>query len=121
MQLTLDDKASPWLIRGYGDGELRIGNETYTSSVQITQNGVEPWPNDSIEALVDADWTALLNSGARILIVGTGAAIAFPPPAATASLAEKGIGVEFMDTAAACRTFNVLANEGRPVAAILFI
>ncbi|MEO1573641.1 MAG: Mth938-like domain-containing protein [Pseudomonadota bacterium] len=121
MQLNLDDKATPYLVRGYGDGEIKIGNTVYRESVLVSRDGVEPWPVAAVEALADANWDAVAATGATIVVLGTGPTMTFPPPQVTAQLARRGVGLEVMDTAAACRTFNVLANEGRPVAAIFLL
>ena len=56
-----------------------------------------------------------------MVLLGTGTKSVFPPRELTFSFARKGIGLEVMDTAAAARTFNVLANEGRRVAAVLYV
>jgi uncharacterized protein len=57
----------------------------------------------------------------EILILGTGERLQFPASALYAELAGRGIGLEVMDTAAACRTYNVLVNEDRPVVAALIL
>jgi uncharacterized protein len=122
MQLTRDDKSSPLLIRGLGDREIKIAEQTYRSSVLITSQSVlDDWPVKSVADITPELWTPILNDGAKILILGTGAAIAFPKPEQTAPLAQRGVGVEVMDTAAACRTFNVLLAEGREVAAAIIL
>ncbi|MFK7887030.1 MAG: Mth938-like domain-containing protein [Gammaproteobacteria bacterium] len=122
MQLTLDDKSSPLLIRGLGDGEIKIADDTYRSSVLITSQSVhDNWPVQSVADLTPELWTPILDDGAKILILGTGARIAFPRPEQTAPLTTRGVGVEVMDTAAACRTFNVLLSEGREVAAAIIL
>jgi len=56
-----------------------------------------------------------------IVVLGTGASLRFPHPRLTRALLEQRIGLEVMDTAAACRTFNILAAEGRRVAAALML
>ena len=62
-----------------------------------------------------------MRDSARVLLLGTGARQRFPSPRLAAELAALGIGVEVMDSAAACRTYNVLAAEGRQVAAALYL
>lgn len=121
MQLNLDDKATPYLVRGYGDGEIKIGDTVYRESVLVCREGVSPWPAATVSDLDEADWGAVAATGATIVVLGTGQTMTFPSPQITAQLASRGIGLEVMDTAAACRTFNVLANEGRPVAAIFLL
>ena len=121
MQLTLDEKATPYLVRGYGDGEIKIGNTVYRDPVLVSSEGVETWGAASVSELQNGDWDRVANSGANIVVLGTGVRLEFPAADLTAQLAARGIGLEVMDTAAACRTFNVLANEGRAVAAIFLL
>ena len=122
MQLTLDERASPLLIRGLGDGQIRIADTTYDQSVLITASRVhERWPVRSVAEINVTHWAAILDAAPAILILGTGASLQFPEPAQTAPLITRQIGVEIMDTAAACRTFNVLLSEGRSVAAAIIL
>lgn len=78
-------------------------------------------PTVSPEELRVEDLQPALALRPEVLIVGTGLRSILPPPKLAAILANEGIGVEFMDTRAACRTFNVLSGEGREVVAALFI
>jgi len=122
MQLTLDEKSSPLLIRALGDGQIRIADQTYTSSVLITSDTVhEDWPVSRVTDLEDAHWAPILEAAPSIVLFGTGNTLDFPTPAQTAALTTRQIGVEIMDTAAACRTFNVLLTEGRSVAAAIIL
>ena len=75
------------------------------------------------KALTDLPWlsSAVFAEQPDVVLLGTGAANIFPPRELTFAFARRGIGLEVMDTAAAARTFNVLANEGRRVAAVLYI
>ena len=57
----------------------------------------------------------------EVVLLGTGARLRFPPAAVLAPLTRAGIGVEVMDTAAACRTYNILAGDGRRVVAALLM
>jgi uncharacterized protein len=77
------------------------------------------WRAASFEALTEADFAPLLDLGADILLLGTGAKQRFPHPRLTHALAARRIGVEAMDLPAACRTFNILVAEERRVAAAL--
>jgi uncharacterized protein len=72
-------------------------------------------------ALGSSDFDVLTTMGAELVIFGSGKRLRFPPPHWLKSLIERGIGVETMDTPAACRTYNILASEGRKVVAALLI
>ena len=122
MQLTLDEKTSPLLIRALGDGQIRIAETTYAHSMLITiDGGPTAWPVQRVEDIELAHWSPLLKAAPSIVILGTGSRLEFPQPAQTATLINRQIGVEVMDTAAACRTFNVLLGEGRSVAAAIIL
>jgi len=122
MQLTLDERNSPLLIRALGDGKIRIADTTYDHSIVITAAGVhDHWPVTAVADLLPEHWAPVLEESPSILLLGTGTTLEFPEPAQTAMLAVRRIGVEVMDTAAACRTFNVLLSEGRSVAAAIII
>jgi hypothetical protein len=73
------------------------------------------------EALTAADFERLLDFAPELVIFGSGSALRFVAPVMHRSLFERRIGVETMDTAAACRTYNVLATEGRSVVAALLV
>jgi uncharacterized protein len=79
-----------------------------------------PWAA-SYEALGPADFELIAALQVEVVIFGSGPRIRFPKPAWVASLAARRIGVETMDTAAACRTYNILAQEGREVAVALLL
>ena len=101
-------------IDGYGVGFFRVGGEVYRGTVLVTSENVAPWGGiDDIAALV------ALAEEVDVIFVGTGAAIARLPAALHEALDAAGIGVETMDTPAACRTYNVLLAEGRRIAAAL--
>jgi uncharacterized protein len=85
----------------------------------MPEGEVRRWAVDSYEALTAADFEALAALGAEILLFGTGTRHRLPHPRLTAALARAGIGVEAMDSYAACRTYNILMGEGRRVLAAL--
>lgn len=108
------------VIRGYGPGEIRVNEEPHHGPVLIFRQAV--WTQDlpaGLEALSAEHLEALVELGLEVVLIGTGGRTRFPDPAVTAPLFERGIGVESMDTGAACRTFNLLASEQRAVAALL--
>jgi uncharacterized protein len=80
-----------------------------------------PWDAANFDALTAAHFERLVALEPEVVIFGSGARLRFAPPALLRALIERRIGVETMDTAAACRTYNVLANEGRTVVAALLL
>jgi len=122
MKFHLDAPGGLNLIRGYGPGQLRVGERTHTSSVIVTATTIiEDWRPASVEDLTAADLEPVLGLAAEVVLLGTGAHQQFPDSAILRILYEQRIGVEIMDTSAACRTYNVLVSEGRSVAAALIV
>lgn len=122
MQLTLDERSNANLIQALDDTQVRIRGQIYTTSVIVTATAVHPdWPVRAVSALDDVHWQQLLATPPQILLLGTGTRIEFPSARQLSALTNARIGVEVMDSAAACRTFNVLLGEGRSVAAALIL
>jgi len=122
MKFHLDAPGGLNLIRGYGPGQLRVGERTHTSSVIVTATTIiEDWRPASVHDLTAADLEPVLGLAAEVVLLGTGAHQQFPDSAILRILYEQRIGVEIMDTSAACRTYNVLVSEGRSVAAALIV
>jgi len=101
------------------DGELARVNERELrrSFVLSPDHLLDDWRPRSIEDLLPADMDALLALEPSVVLLGSGARQRFPAPAVMAACLQRGIGIEVMDNAAAARTFNLLAGEGRRVAA----
>jgi uncharacterized protein len=122
MQFHLDQHPTANLITHVGPDGIQVGQHRITRSAIVSATALIPdWPVNAIQAL---DWEALgpaLRLDPEILILGTGARTVFPDPGLYAELASHGIGLEAMDTAAACRTYNVLVHEDRPVVAALIL
>jgi uncharacterized protein len=122
MKFHLDAPGGVNLVRGYGAGQLRIGERIHVTSVIVTAATViEGWRPATVQDITAADLEPLLGLAPEVVLLGTGARQQFPDPAVLRILYEQRIGVEVMDTSAACRTFNVLVAEGRPVAAALIV
>ena len=110
------------MIRSVIANEIQIGADVYRHTIAITSDEViDDWPDIDVADLQDSDFAALLASKPEVIVVGTGAAIQFPPRDLVFAMARRGVGFEVMDTAAAARTFNVLASEDRQVAAVLYV
>ncbi|MCP3866726.1 MAG: Xcc1710-like domain-containing protein [Gammaproteobacteria bacterium] len=122
MKFSPADSTSGYVIHGYGEKELLIGETRYTRSLIIMPDKIIPeWRPQSPDQLQAEDFELLIEYGVDLIILGTGQRQMFPSPALYRSLIDAGTGFEFMTTPAACRTYNVLASEGRPVAAALIL
>ena len=106
---------------GYGPGYVEVNKERHTSSVVVDAEHLIAWPVASIQQLTPANVAVIAELKPEIVLIGSGATFAFPEPASLAPLHALRIGVEVMDTQAACRTYNVLLNEGRNVVAALIV
>lgn len=110
------------VVTGQGPGWIRVGAQEYRSGIVLTADAVSPeWAKTGFDALTEADFAGLLAHTPEIVLLGTGSTLRFPHPRLTRALADAQVGIEVMDTAAACRTFNILAGEGRRVVAALMI
>jgi uncharacterized protein len=110
------------VITGQGPGWIRIGAQEFRSGIVLTADTVAPdWATEGFDALTEADFAGLLAHAPEIVLLGTGSTLRFPHPRLMQALAEARVGIEVMDTAAACRTFNILAAEGRKVVAALIV
>ncbi len=116
------EAASAFAITGYTANGISVAGVEYEHSLRVAHSSAAvPWAVATfadITASTVADGTAV---GAEIVLIGTGKRLRFPPPDALRPLRDARIGFEVMDTAAACRTYNVLLGEGRQVAALLFV
>ena len=108
-------------IRAYSDGEITVNDKTIAQSVLITPDSIQPWEPRSIDELTAEHIDRLGELDPELVIIGTGKTLTFPPPALTAGLLTRGIGVEIMVHDAACRTFNVLLAEDRRVVVALIM
>ena len=103
-------------------GRVWINGAAYVHSVLVPHRGVViHWQVSRFEDLSASDFDALIPLAPEVVLFGSGERLRFPQPAWLRGLIERRIGVETMDTAAACRTYNVLAAEGRSVAAALLL
>jgi uncharacterized protein len=106
-------------IEAYGKGGFRFAGMSHRGSILCLPSGIYAW-----EPAIPLDVASLQQALAEsdrigLLLVGTGAHQVLPPAGVRRAFAEAGVALEFMDTGAACRTYNVLLAEGRPAAAAL--
>ena len=121
MQFSLDQDESLILVRGYENGQLRFRNETVSENVIVTPQKIVPWGATTCDALLQEHIDEILSLGPELVLLGSGFRLSFPAQSLMVSALSRGIGFETMDTAAACRTYNILAMEGRNVAAALLL
>jgi uncharacterized protein len=109
-------------IRSVSNDAVCIGAQTYNETVALTPDVViESWPAGPVHALAEVDFRVLFDTSPELVVLGTGRKNIFPPRELVFAFARRGIGLEVMNTPAAARTFNVLAGEGRRIAAVLYI
>jgi uncharacterized protein len=116
MQLAPDTHGQANRITGYAPGQLRLRDRLLTASAIVTAAEVLPWPVASAEALTPELLEPVLALKVEVVLLATGMRQVWPPPAVLAHLAARGVGLEVMDLGAACRTFNLLVGDQRPVA-----
>ena len=121
MKVTLSTSGTSFSFTAYGDGWVEVNGQRHTRSL-VLDPGHSPaaWA-ENFAALDEDAFRSLLDWQPDIVIFGSGRSFRFPHPKLTRFLAEARIGVEVMDTPAACRTYNVLAGEGRKVLAAILI
>ena len=119
MKLHLTQDRGLQLFSGYGAGFVAVNNVRYEKCVVVSPQAVIEWGVSGFEALTAAHFGFIESLKPEILILGTGATQRFPRPELTRAFAATGVGVEVMDSPAACRTYNILATEGRKVVAAI--
>jgi uncharacterized protein len=107
-------------IRSVDEHGIRINEELWTETIALTPQKMLPaWSQKTVQELLVDDFSAILLEKPELVIVGTGRRNEFPPRDLVFGFARMGVGLEVMETSAAARTFNILAGEGRQVAAVL--
>ncbi len=120
MKLYLDQHSTINIVTGYGADHLMINKARHDGNLLLTASRiVTGWAAGGFDGLCADDFVAVRDLGAEVVLVGTGSRQRFPSPALLRPLIDAGTGFEIMDLPAACRTFNILAGEGRVVAAAL--
>ncbi|OAB56599.1 hypothetical protein AY599_23955 [Leptolyngbya valderiana BDU 20041] len=107
-------------IDAFGEGGFRIAGARKEGSQLIVDGAARPWPADP-DALTPEDFRVFLARDDRpdMVVLGVGPSLKHPPAAVRKAFREAGVGLEVLDTATACRTYNLLAGEARRVCAAL--
>ncbi|BAW80244.1 hypothetical conserved protein [Candidatus Nitrosoglobus terrae] len=142
MKFSLDERADVYTVKSYGSGYIEFNIPIYSEeviepagarikqefnqkkiyqSVIVTPSRLHKWPPNSLLELKEIHIKFLLKLAPEVVLIGTGNYLQFPASYLIESLWRNQIGVEFMDTAAACRTYNILVGEGRRIAAALIV
>lgn len=122
MSLNLDENSATYQIRAYQPGLIQVNDQMFATSIIITRDKlINSWSPQNIDELCREDLADVIALHPSILLIGTGHDLQFPDLKIYGDLINYGIGVEIMNTHAACRTYNVLTSEGRNVAAALII
>jgi len=140
MQVNQDFNTSAYTIRSYSAGKIvvivppgkrppastpgeapPVTRALNRSAIIAPSTLIESWPPQTPEELLAEHFDALAALQPALVLLGTGSKLVFPNPAYTAQLLRRGIGVEVMNTAAACRTYNFLVSDGRDVAVALMM
>lgn len=120
--LTLDDNNSIFQIRAFKPGMLQVNEQIFTRSIIVSRDKlIDDWQPQLISELIPEHLSVITTLSPAILLIGTGTTLQFPPIETYGELINHGIGVEIMNTSAACRTFNALTSEERNVVAALII
>jgi uncharacterized protein len=121
MPLVLDSPGNINLVRSYTDGVVRVGDQQFTRCCVVTpQRLIGDWPPNSFDEVTVTQLPALLAHNPEVVLIGVRGAQRFAPAALRRAFAAQNIGLETMELGAACRTYNVLAQEQRKVLAVLF-
>ena len=122
MKLHLTQAEGNQLVTGYGDGWIEINNTRYTKSLIVLPNLlIQDWQVSDFDSLTEESFRKLLELKPEVVLLGTGEKHRFLHPRISRELTATNISLESMDTAAACRTYNILMAEGRHVAAALIV
>jgi uncharacterized protein len=122
MQLSLENPDFRYILRGVDAAGVLVNDLRLSASFLLAPNAlIEDWRPRRIAELQPQDMQAVLALKPALVLLGSGSSLLFPPPAVLATCLTRGIGIEVMDNAAAARTFNVLATEGRRVVAAFLL
>ena len=121
MKLHLDRNDVRYHITAYGEDYVQVNGTRHSQALVVFPEEVLSTWCSSLSELAGRHFEPILKRAPEIVLLGTGARQHFPSPALYRTLIEARIGVEIMNTPAACRTYNILAGEGRRIAAALFL
>ncbi len=120
MDITQDFADAKFIITGYKPDCVLINNQPYKQSIIVNpETLISPWEVTEVSDLNEITLATILEDQPEIVILGTGDSLVLPEPKIIALFAQHGIGLEFMNTSAACRTYGILIAEGRKATAAI--
>ena len=118
MQLNLEHPDHEFVLRAADGVSARVNDRQLHASFVLSPNRlVDDWGVQDVKAMTPQDLEPVLALDPEVILLGSGAAQKFPPAAVMGACLSRGVGLETMTNAAAARTFNILAGEGRRVVA----
>ena len=121
MRLNLENPANTLFIRGYTENTIKINDQVFSHSIIVTTQQVTPWDVNHFNALSPENFQVLAELDVEIIILGTGAKQRFPSMALAQTVIAQQKSLEVMNNGAACRTYNILAADGRKVAVAILL
>jgi uncharacterized protein len=123
MKLHLSNTSGLNSVTAYGEGYVEINHRRHTTSLVVTPQTLylEDWADLGFEQLNEDHFARLAQLKPEMVLLGTGAKLRFPHPRLSRALVEGRIGLDVMDSGAACRTYNILMAEGRNVMAVILL
>lgn len=122
MKFAQDNQNEGYVITAYDDHSVSVNGKAFNQSLIVTTTKLhENWEINGIEMLQPIHIDQVLSFKPELIIIGTGSQLIFPAVEVYSVIIQHGIGIDFMDTGAACRTYNILMSEGRDVVAGLIL
>jgi uncharacterized protein len=122
MKFSEADSADGHVIQGYDSRRILVDGKSYEKGLILTpERIIEDWGPADPADLTAEDVTALVALDPQVIVIGTGSRQVLPAPEVYAAAMSHGIGIEIMDTGAACRTYNIVMAEGRRIVAGLML
>ena len=122
MKFAQDSQDEGYIITAYDDASVSINGKAFEQSLIVCGRQLEEnWNISAIELLATDHVAQLLAFKPELILIGTGNRLVFPAIEVYSAIIQQGIGVDFMDTGADCRTYNILMSEGRDVVAGLIL
>ena len=116
MKFAESDPNEGYFVTLYNEDTIQVNGKDFNHSLIISSQQLKSdWAPRSIEDLSTEHFSNIIEMDPELVIIGTGNTLVFPPIETYAELIRLGVGVEIMDTGAACRTYNILSGEGRHV------
>ncbi len=119
MKLHLTSSNVTYQINAYDQSSVTINEQVYAYSLIVMPEYLTKWDIESFDKLMPVHFESVCALSPDLILLGTGKTLRFPKPELFSTLLKQGIGIEVMDTPAACRTYTILVAEGRAVAAAL--